>query len=534
MRLLSKISAACILLLGLCAYASGQEARSMRDFDFIRTSSPWLTSRNAAGLNTMPVEKASIAEGEFSRSNGGLKDDATSENSFKAGIQTESYLRISERMSFYGKLSYSYDRGQNMGGSILMDPSYNPLNFYESADTTGGTKNRELYNLEGGLSYILKDSRWSLGARIGYESGDQAKLKDPRFQNVWMDLEAGIGTRFAASETFSAGISLEYRRTLESLLGNTYGISGKQYYTFIDYGGFFGTRELFDGMNAMVPTSTTRPMFNNFMGASLQVETGRKIKVFNQLTYLMRSGYYGSKGSTSITYTEHGGNVIEYNGILLAGNGRNRHRIGLDLRFENLVNNENVYRLNTEVGEHTEVEYLSQNEVLDRSDISAVLTYKGFMGVENFRAKWEYGATAGFDSRQSLATIYPFYRSSSYGTLSTDLYGKRNIISGRNIFTIGLGFDFATGFGTPKNDGAYAGTSSDAPRSFDNYLYRDFEYRTATRAGGSFTFRYTRAFSDKTGAYVQLSDRYVGLLKDAEYLQNGHRNKLMITIGCAF
>lgn len=522
-----------MFLLGTGLAASGQEGRSVRDFEFISSSSPWLTSRNAAGLGTMPVERIAAAEGIFTKDNGGLIDNASSDDSFKAGVLTESYLKISDRLYFHGKLSYSYDKGRNMGGSLLMDPDYNPLNFYESVDTTRGVRNKELYHLTGRLSYAFKDSRWSLGAGIDYESGDQAKLKDPRFLNVWMDLSASIGARFAASESFSAGLSLEYRRTLESLVGNIYGVSGKQYYNFIDYGGYFGTRELFDGSYGIVATES-RPMFNSFIGASLQVEAGRKTKVFNQLTYMMRDGYYGSRSSSKITYTEHAGNIIEYNGVLLAGGSRNLHRVGLDVRFENLLNNENVYRLNTELGENTIVEYISQNEVLDRTDISAALSYTGYLGVENFRPRWEYGVTAGFESRQSLATIYPFYRSSGRNVISADIFGKRNFLAGKNLFTAELGAGFLAGSGVAKDDGAYASSSSDAPRSFDMYLYRDFEYRTASRMNASLSLRYTRLFSERIAGYIQLSDRYISLFEAPQYLENGYRNSLTLTIGCTF
>ena len=94
-----------MLLLGLGATASGQEGRSMRDFEFIRSSSPWLSSRNAAGLGTMPTDRATVVEGVFTKENGALIGNAGSDNSYKAGAQTESYLRISDRIVFYGNLS---------------------------------------------------------------------------------------------------------------------------------------------------------------------------------------------------------------------------------------------------------------------------------------------------------------------------------------------------------------------------------------------------------------------------------------------
>lgn len=534
MRLLSKISATCIILLGLTPNASGQEGRSIRDFEYVRSSEPWTTSRNAAGLAAMPLNRNTRAEGSFVKENGGLIDNAGSNNSIKAGAMTESFLKISENIAFYGKISYSYFSGKDMGVSILMDPDYNPINFHESVDTTRGTKNKELYHLVGGMSYTFNNSRWSLGAKVNYESGDQAKLKDPRFLNVWTDLGTSAGFMYRTPECFSIGMNLEYRRTVETLLGKTYGTSGKQYYTFIDYGTFCGSRELFDGADGMVTVGNTRPMFNNFVGASVQVEFGRKTKVFNELTYLMRKGYFGNRGTTNILYTEHGSNIIEYKGVVTTGKNSNRHQFGLDFRYEGLLNYENIYRLNTQVGEYTTVEYLSQNEVLDRIDIHAGLSYTGYSDIRNYRPKWEYGAKAAFNSRMSLSTIYPYYRNSSYSNASVEAFGKRSIISGKDIFTLGLEGYFLTGFGTAKEDGIFAGSSSEAPMSFDTYLYRDFEYRTSTRAGGGLTVRYTRLFNEKISGYIQLSDKYISMLKEAEYLDKGHRNTLSLSIGCTF
>ena len=108
------------------------------------------------------------------------------------------------------------------------------------------------------------------------------------------------------------------------------------------------------------------------------------------------------------------------------------------------------------------------------------------------------------------------------------------MLSGKNLFSVMVEAEFLTGFGNPKTDGILASSSSDAPRSFDLYLNRDFEYKTATRVGGGLTFRYTRLFSDRIGGYIQLSDRYISLLQAAEYLKGRNRNTLELTIGCTF
>ena len=100
--------------------------RNLYDFSFIQDANPWLTSSNAAGLGTLQVDRTSIVEAEFNKEDGGLIPVEGSDNSWLAGAQTESFVKISDRIAFHGKLSYSYFHGNNMGGHYLMDPSYNP------------------------------------------------------------------------------------------------------------------------------------------------------------------------------------------------------------------------------------------------------------------------------------------------------------------------------------------------------------------------------------------------------------------------
>lgn len=522
MKQLANISITFILAFVLMQTASGQEP------------APWLESRNAAGLNTMPTGRNSIAEIMFRKDDGGLVPDEESDDSFLAGAMTESYLKISDRLYFYGKLDYTFFNGRNMGGPILMDPSYNPINFYEASDTTRGVKRSEMYHLAGGIAYDF-DGRWSVGAKINYESGDMSKLKDPRFLNVWMDMDLSAGFRFAPSETISFGASLEYRRTLESLTGNIFGTTDKQYFTYIDYGGYFGRKELFDSTDGMVPTSSNRPMFNTFYGGSVQIGTGRKVRTFHQLTFLRRSGYFGERGSTSITYTEHYGNIFGYDGEVSFHSGNDIHRIEADFCFSNLINLENVYRHSTQTGQNTVVEYLSQNTVLDRRGVEAGISYTAQLGIKGRYPQWSYGIRADLYNTASLTTLYPFYRRSSRNTVAASAYGNRNFLAGKgNIITVGLEAVFSTGYGIAKDDGTLAQSTSDSPHSMDICLYRDYEYRTLPQTGGEVTFTYTKEFSERLSGYVRLSERYTTLLKEARYLTGNQRNSFSITLGCRF
>lgn len=510
----------------------GQESGNI-DHSFINAISPWLQSDNAAGLCAMPVNRSGFVNAHFGKQNGGLCGINDSADSFDAGAQTETFVKVSERLHLFGNLDYNNFQGKDMGGPVFMDPSYNSINFYEFADTTLGRRTKETYHLSGGISYNF-NNKWSIGAKVDYTDADRTKIKDPRYLTVWMDFGASAGFRFAPTDAFSIGLNFKYRRTLEQIDAEIVGVTGEKYFTYIDMGGFYGTRELLNESSGYLSESETRPMFNTFYGGALQIEAGRDTKIFNEISFLRRGGYYGKKSSTSVTFTEHSGNIIEYRGVLVAGKGDNRHRVGLDFCYESLDNLENIYRMSAQTGQYTVVEYFGQNEVLNRTDMNFGLSYTGYTGISNFRPTWEFGIAADWHNRSSLTTIYPFYRSYTLMTLHGKLFGKRNIvIKNKNILMIEIQGHFNMGLGNPKTDGTLAGTNSKAPLSADLYLDKDFEYKTAMQAGGLMKLRYTRLFK-KIGAYVEVADSFTHLLKKPEFLKGSYRNILETKIGITF
>lgn len=527
-----------IFLLGFlfCLPSRGQQPqRNVYEFDFIKASNPWLTSSNAAGIGTLQVDRSSFVEAYFNKEDGGLIPVEGSDNSLLAGALTESFVRISDRIAFHGKLSYSYFHGKNMGGHYLMDPSYNPVNFVESTDANPGTKTNESYDMLGGISYSF-GPKWSVGANVKYGTANYAKRKDPRPIVSWMDLSLQVGTKFQPSDRFAIGLNLEYARTVERLNCKTFGTADRQYYNFIDFGGYFGYVEILDGDDGYVSTSDYRPMLNTFYGGALQLQFGNSQNVlfFNELTYKKRTGFYGEKASTNVLYCEFGGNIISYNGVLDISRLDNLHRISLYAEYAGLVNNENIYKKTTVPGENTVVEYFGQRETLSRTDIEASLSYTGYLGIEQHRPVWEYGIEADGSYKTFRATYYPYYRDQNITDIDIILHGRRNIAAGKNIFTVGVSADYFTGFGTKNSDGALASSSSSNLRTNDDYLSRDFEYDTAARVSGTLSFRYTRLFGDKIAAYIDVRDTYNHTLKKPEFLADGFRNVFTVTLGCAF
>lgn len=506
------------------------------DYDFMLRNSAWLTSANAAGLCTNTSDRISVAELSFEKDNGGLIDNEGSPDSYGYGIYAEAYSKLSEKIAFFGQLGYSGFHGKNMGGSVFVDPDYNPVNFYESTGGYRGMVNRESYYAKGGISYSFTPE-WSIGGKIDFTAGNSAKRKDPRYRSTLLDMDLSAGARFSI-DLFEVGFNLLYRRTTETILGKLYADTSIKYYMLVDYGGYWGRYDLFEGNYGYVSLENQRPMFNNFYGGALQlVFGGDNVRMFNDLSYLYRKGYYGTKSETSVLFSRHEGHCFSYSGNLnIKGRNHDIHIISLNADFETLKNFENSYRFNTKPGENTTVQYLGENQRLDRLMCDVALRYTGYSGIEDNLPKWEYGAELDFNMKDSYATIYPDSRKQFVSSFGVQGFGKGNFVyRDRNVFTAGAELDFSMGFGTKNTDVREASTTSPLPKSSDSYLGVDFEYRTIPCAGGALSFKYTRAFGDKGfRAYILLRDRFVHSAKKVEYLQENYRNFVEIRIGCNF
>lgn len=515
-------------ILCLAAPAAGQG--DLRDYRFVTETNPYLYLSNPAS-GAFWDGKIAVAGLSFDKEDGGLRDIDQSPDSWEVKAETESYRRISNLVSFYGKLSWKDFQGKDMGGQVLMDPDYNPVNFLENKDTDIGTKKRELYTLRGQIG-LSPWKKWRFGAGIDYQAGDQIKVKDPRFSNVWMDLGVSAGLFYCPSPRFSFGVSALWRNTVEQVKGSIYGTTDKQYFIDTDKGGFYGTVAQLDGDYNYLPSQTARPMINKWTGAAIQAVIGNKYS--GEFSFAVRQGAWGNKSFTTATFFEFSGYKAGYKGLLLIPGGRNLHRIEWHLDYEKLSNNENTFQYVTPEGGNTVVNYTGQNHILDRSVAGAGIDWRWHHGTEGGRPSFTIGAAAGWNFMQQATEIYPFWRKQAVGRTDFKLFCQKNWISGKNVFTLDISAQGQTGYGTKKEDGAYANTTSTSLRSFDIYLDRHFETETAPRAGGSLGLTYTLLAGRVLTPWIKLSDTYISLLKAPEFLDGASRNTATITLGCNF
>ena len=521
------------LLLALAVPAIGQGSDALRDYRYIVSTNPFLKLDNAAGIGRLQTGRIAVAEGLFTKENGSFNGPDESANDWQGGAVTESYVKISERVAFYGRMDYSYFQGEEMGGSLLAASSSAPLNFYESVDTTAGRRTRELYNLTGALAYTF-NSRWSAGLKVNYRTGNQAKLRDPRSRSSLMDIDVTAGTYWSPSARITLGAALAFSRDLEALYARQYGLTDKTYYINVDYGECYGIREIFMGDEGFVSLSNARYLDQTRLGGSLQLHRTGKLEQFHQISYRLRNGYFGKRASSSVVFCEFAGHEAAYSGMMLSKRSDATDRFSLDADFGLLNNDLNVYQKVTEPGKPTVVTYVGKNNVRSTIDASARLAWDAWRGVQNFRARTAFGAALDGSFHHGVTTIYPHERTAQVIRTGACGYGECNFLKGNQMLTFRGEASFAMGFGNPATDKKLASSSSPAPLSFDDRLNAQFEYETAPRAGLALGCTYTRIFSEKFSAYVRLQDGLTALLAAPQYLDGRMRNVATLTVGCTF
>lgn len=509
-------------------------AMKIKDMNYVKETTPWLMSRNAGALYLLPANNVSTVYANMHKADGAMADVHESGNSFESGVYTESYVKVSDRMAFYGRLSYLYFTGSQMGGPILIDPHYNFINFDEANEGTLGRKNKEMYALEGGISYRLAP-RWFLGGRASFESGNYAKRKDPRFYNSWMDLNFTAGVVFEPSDKVRLGIDAEFRKTVESIQSGIYGEAYAQYNYLVDFGAYFGSIKKLDNTFNWLATGYSNPMVNHFYGGSIQAGflLGRGKSLYNEVTVLKRDGYYGSRSSGDVRFCDAGGLSLDYKGSLSFQQKKRIDKISLCGSFSTLANELNTYRYSTTPGETTKVEYIGQQRALDRKEAALSLEHEGMYRICGMVPGWTTRASAGFDFMSQEAESFPNYRKQHIYNITLSVSGKKSLVFGKNVLSPYLSAVFMAGGGLESEDGKKVQAEGEA---FSNtlMLQRNFEYMTAARFSFSPGIRYERLVFRNLSVYLELSDSYTRLLSEPDYLSAPYRNIIIFTLGCNF
>ena len=189
----------------------------------------------------------------------------------------------------------------------------------------------------------------------------------------------------------------------------------------------------------------------------------------------------------------------------------------------------------TPTGGVTRVEYTGQNHVLDRMVIDGKLSYRWFHGVEGQRPNLTLGADVTVYSKNQTTEMYPFYRDHGFTRLDADVFCAKDLALGsKSLLKLEAHGLFHTGFGVDKEDGQYAAGTSKLIKSFDMWLGPQYEFETASRAGGLLAVEWIPRFGKAVTPYVRISDSFMTLFEEPAYLKGSTRNIASIAVGISF
>jgi hypothetical protein len=152
----------------------------------------------------------------------------------------------------------------------------------------------------------------------------------------------------------------------------------------------------------------------------------------------------------------------------------------------------------------------------------ANLAYTGYFGIADYRPVWRVEAGAEYARTAQTVSQYPYCRKQHIYTYGFFANAGRTVAWRANDFGLLLGIAYGKGGGVPKDDGIYAPPSSTQkpPKDFDNYLYHEFDYLTASRVGGRTEVSYARYFRPKLRAAVSLRYEYTQALRTVSTFGN--------------
>lgn len=511
---------------------SAQElAKPYADIDYIRKSNAWLSSKNAAGLNHFNAGNISNAELFFKKEDGGFKNHFQSDNSQAYGIQADSYTRLNSKVVLSGGFGYQNFQGKNMTGSAFIDPYQNPFDIVEENTANKGTKQLELYNLNGAMSSQLS-SKLSIGGKLDYQTGNYAKRKDLRHINKLLDLNLSAGLLYKISDLIELGANYNYSRRIESISFKVAG-NNQEYNSLISYGSFYGLLDRFDDSGY---TSGTNPLRDIRQGGSLQLNLNlnKNVTLFNEFSYADRNGFFGEEGTSSTLLTKHNGSDFAYNGQLSLKGNEVEHHISLRGSYHLLSNRDNISLKQTTAGGVNVIVLYGDKEVFSGLTTNIGLNYDLFLAVKNNRPTWAINFSGDYMGIDQTSGLYPFYRDQKINSYLFSGQIKRQFEKEKGAFNIGLGMAYGLGSGEMAKDRIVATPSPDYALlvTMTQFLNEEYEFFTANRIRGNFTFQYTRPLENNMSAFVKLNYAHTYAPK-VTYLDK-HFNATHISIGCNF
>lgn len=513
----------CLLCVGLLPLKAQQNEKCVFCMERLKADNPWIGAKNASGLIFNRFNDFSYVEGGILTESGDFRNITDPTSLFNSRLKTESFRKIN-RLSFYGSFEFDYIHMQNKCWSSVLHPENT---FFIMADSLPGRQTLESYKLNGGVGFEL-NKQWAIGAGISYLTASNAKKRDIRNKNTYMEMTVHPGVLFR-SQYLNLGVNFNYERMTEKIEDKRYG-SGSNPTLFMLEGLWFHKSI------QLTETSTEiRQIQNDGYGGAAQLELlFGDFRFFNQFSatktdqVIWINHVNGQKGG------EQEQTDFDYQGTLsmekenwlheLKGNFANRERLG----FENIQREELVD------GFKAWVQYGRKNKgILETSEFGLHYTlYRDRTCLDN---SWR--ATVGFDRKTSTQKykLFPvtYQQEIEQTTFQAGFHKNFRLKSG--CIDCGLLFTLRNG------DGTMFKISSEDPEISGENLYpqlgeqleQEYNYLRANYYGGELHLKYTYPLNRDKGQSLY-ADLKLNRKNPYDSPVDGHRTGFGFLLGFCF
>ncbi len=505
---------------------------SNSSYEFILADSPWLTSVNPIGIMTFQRGDFSYALASYGYESGGVRNYSDAESSRDFFAESRSIYRISDKVVLSGGISYENFTGENMSGSVWINPYSRPFDIVEFTSENEGQKNLEMYNIDGAVAVQLFEG-FTLAGQMVFKSANYAKMKDLRYKSSYSDMDVTVGVGYSLWDRFDIGASYTFSQEVEGIKFSMGGTTDKVYNNLVSFGAFWGTSSTYSTISHNYVKSSTQPYIDLSHSLSLQLSAGILDNLFLYLegSYGFSSGSYGLDSYSSVVHTLNDNTSYNISGALQYSHNNNRHSLSGSYLKTSMVNYQTIWTESS--SNSTTVITYSDPRHAGTTDYSvAEFKYRGDFDIKNITPKWQVELCATLYSRDVFAEQYPFYRRQ---ILNSNVIGaslRYNLeLQNTNILNFSLASGYSFGSGTKYYD-AYYVTPSDAmtqPRTSEEMLEAEWMYLTSARFAVSPTLGYDFEIMQNIRIFTELRYSY-----EAYSSFDENRHSCTLRIGCNF
>lgn len=484
-------------LVTVALWALGAHAASAQTaYDKAQDNSFWNDGRNVSGIRNGKLVKASYAELHGGMTGGDFKPSYEASSSWQGGATAKTRVDL-DRFSMTGSFSFAQKQGKDMCGSMFITPGSYPVDVLEF---TPGDKTLQTYSFSGGIAVPL-DNRWTLGAKMDFESDNYAKRKDIRHTNYRLDMSVVPSVTYRAGG-WTFGAAVIFNKNSESIQAEQIGTAtADSYYAFLDKGMMYGIQQVWNGSGIHLSESgLDRLAVKEYSyGGSAQVERALSDGViYADVEWIASQGEVGEKSYTFFRFP--GRSVTARLGYRHgAGNGTNIFRIRYD--WSRQTNNEYVTDKVSSGGVTTPVTY-GHNRIFEHRRVEIVPEYS-FYGSGSMAWLYKVHAEASYARRnEQSSVVFPY----SYNGNDDIVTASASALFQLRRFRLGCGFGFLKGFRKESSSisGGEAGDGS-VPYRPESWYNLWTEWENAARLGTDLSLRYDFSFGKTTGLFAEIS-----------------------------